>query len=420
MKPIPTIPTWLVLGISLVFGLQYARAESAGSVPAILEQAALARDWKGVVQYCESNPKCLKSPAVRALLAHACLALNQNDKSLELLQSIGDEAKRREWQRWTQALVKRLPKSAVARYFAADAALRSGRWQEALAGYDAAIRLDKTFAMAWNGRGVAHAYLGDFRAAKRDLKEACRLQPTFADAYASLGTLLVAIEAGPGSLQSYRLALQKSNEFSLVKIGIIIAGLGKSQDAETLAAALKGLLAAAESPPVSSLACANLESMGVRSKGHASQKNSPKSGMSLETRDMVHLDGETLSRGLRRMSTNELRSALDRVRKNADHSERWAGIWSSLNISVLGSGMDLTKWADNSWRDTAGWKKAERLIRKELERRGADPLAGGADTSGVALDQSSGDVGAWPAKKMWFGLLPNVDLPELSVDRPAR
>ena len=58
-----------------------------------------------------------------------------------------------------------------------------GRFEEAIAEYDMAIRLDPQLASAYVNRGKAHNELGQYHLAIRDLDEAVRLDPQLILAY---------------------------------------------------------------------------------------------------------------------------------------------------------------------------------------------------------------------------------------------
>lgn len=60
-----------------------------------------------------------------------------------------------------------------------------GRREEAIAEYDAAIRLNPQIADAYYNRGVAYANLGEHQQAIEDYNEALRLDPQDAQAYAN-------------------------------------------------------------------------------------------------------------------------------------------------------------------------------------------------------------------------------------------
>ena len=59
----------------------------------------------------------------------------------------------------------------------------------AIADYDAAIRLDPKYALAYNHRGEAYIDKGDYARAIADLDEAIRLDPKYAHAYTNRGVV---------------------------------------------------------------------------------------------------------------------------------------------------------------------------------------------------------------------------------------
>ncbi len=62
-----------------------------------------------------------------------------------------------------------------------------GEFEAALEDFDLAIRLDKGYDEAYNGRGWASYKLGDCEAALEDFDQAIALNPDYADAYAGRG-----------------------------------------------------------------------------------------------------------------------------------------------------------------------------------------------------------------------------------------
>lgn len=65
--------------------------------------------------------------------------------------------------------------------------LEQGRYEEAIAEFDEAIRLDPTLAPAYSNRGGAYSNLGQYQRAIEDYDEAIRLDPQHAPAYSDRG-----------------------------------------------------------------------------------------------------------------------------------------------------------------------------------------------------------------------------------------
>lgn len=59
-----------------------------------------------------------------------------------------------------------------------------GRWEQAIAEYNEALRLDPQHARAYNKRGIAYDGPGEHQRAIEDYNEAIRLDPQDAQAYA--------------------------------------------------------------------------------------------------------------------------------------------------------------------------------------------------------------------------------------------
>ena len=90
--------------------------------------------------------------------------------------------------------------SSQGHFNAGDALKREGRFEEAIAQYNEAIRLEPQDAQAHNNRGTTYLRLGQVERAIQDLDEAIRIDPQYAQpysnrgvAYASLGQLERAI-----------------------------------------------------------------------------------------------------------------------------------------------------------------------------------------------------------------------------------
>ena len=67
------------------------------------------------------------------------------------------------------------------------------KWNEAIAEYDEAIRLDPKLAQAYYNRGNAYANLGQHQRAIQDYDEAIRLDPKLAPAYGNRAVAYTAL-----------------------------------------------------------------------------------------------------------------------------------------------------------------------------------------------------------------------------------
>ena len=96
--------------------------------------------------------------------------------------------------------------TAVAHYNRANALARSGRWRDAISGYDSALGLDAAFANAWLNRGNVLSDHGAFEAALQSYDEAIRLDAG-ASAFNNRGNTLRRMKRFGPALQSFDRAL---------------------------------------------------------------------------------------------------------------------------------------------------------------------------------------------------------------------
>lgn len=156
-----------------------------------VECCVLAADWPKVARTYESGDSSRRAPVRQMLYAFACLHLNRNNDALVVLTSTGDPNSLWTWSRWTESLVQRHPANAVAQLLRGDAAARLRQFDSALRCYDEALRLQSDLTLARVAHGVAQAGLDRRQEAYEDLQTACAARPPLAEAYASLGTLII-------------------------------------------------------------------------------------------------------------------------------------------------------------------------------------------------------------------------------------
>lgn len=137
-------------------------------------------DWAAIERAAASAPE--SSPAVRDYLrAHALLDANRNDAAACLFASLEQPATVASWDAWTRAWAGE-GASPAGLYLRGDALARLGRFELALAQFDAAIAADRKQYLAYNARGVLRALLGRYDDANADFASAAAANPAFADA----------------------------------------------------------------------------------------------------------------------------------------------------------------------------------------------------------------------------------------------
>ena len=82
------------------------------------------------------------------------------------------------------------------------------RYEEALAAYDQAIRLDPNYAKAYNGKGVALRDLKRYEEALAAFEHAIRLNPNDANAYHGKGNALSELKRYQEAEQAFEKARQ--------------------------------------------------------------------------------------------------------------------------------------------------------------------------------------------------------------------
>ncbi len=104
-----------------------------------------------------------------------------------------------------------------------------GRYEEALACYDRALRLKPDVPQWLSHRGNALRNLGRFDEAEADLRRALRLRPDFAGAHFDLGNVLYSLGRTAEALESYRAALRLQPDMPRVSFRLSLALLKAGQ-----------------------------------------------------------------------------------------------------------------------------------------------------------------------------------------------
>ena len=412
-----------ILGLVL-FGLS-AEADPAREMSS-LEQALLSEDWAKVVEKCDNPSQLSKEPVMRAILGHACLALNRNNQSLDMFRSVAPKDDQMQWENWTRDFTSRADKSPLSHYLYADALARSDNWDGAIRENSAALRLRKDYALALNARGVAYACTGAFKQALDDFEAACNAKPGLADAHANLGTVLIIKEAASGALEQFELALRSSPSFALAQNGQGCARLGYSRDEETLTKALADFALALRCESSKTMAEANIELVRHLYVGEGTEDSTVK-GTTMNAQDIFSIrqtkGPEAARNAFNSQPLPTQQKITSEARFNAQLDAAKAAIGGfrtdqSINVGLKAGPVggeagarlrvDPSGFRAQSLQSEQVWKEVS--ILGKVDPTGM-AIPGGGDTAGAALAQSVGDIGPWPAKNTCFGLFPNVPLP---------
>ena len=116
----------------------------------------------------------------------------------------------------------------------ADALLRAGREEAALARLDTVLARDPVHQpRAWHNKGILHLRLGQPEAAAFAFTEAARLDPDLVDAHIQLGTLLLAQEAYEAAARRFYLAIvaDPADPAGYGSLGMLFLQLGETERA---------------------------------------------------------------------------------------------------------------------------------------------------------------------------------------------
>jgi Flp pilus assembly protein TadD len=132
-----------------------------------------------------------------------------------------------------EAALRLRPRYAEAHSNLGVALMALGRHEEAIAQYQAALAIWPEYAAAHNNLGVALASTGDTEGAIRHYREALRIRPDDAEAHNNLGKAFSASGQGDLALEQYRKAvrLAPSRPEARVDLGLALAAAGRRREA---------------------------------------------------------------------------------------------------------------------------------------------------------------------------------------------
>ncbi len=127
-------------------------------------------------------------------------------------------------------LVFRISSSAVAE---GDRLFKAGKYEEALAHYEKAIKLSSKPATAWTAKGVALKRLGDFGGALRCHNTAIKLNPRNEIAWCNKGDLMFRLNKYDAALECYDNALDLNQKYAIAwnNKGTTLARMGRYKEA---------------------------------------------------------------------------------------------------------------------------------------------------------------------------------------------
>ncbi len=203
-----------VLMLVLVFAV--APAFSQESYETKIKQAILAEDWDKVVKVGrEWQPSEADAPIANWLLGYAGLATGNYQLSARSFLQLGQPGTPERLLVWAKQLADQNQTDAVARMLKGDALARSGKYEEALAALDEAIRLEPQSALLYNVRGVVRVLADKVDEAAGDFEKAIELAPNFTDALTNIGILRLIEGDFIGALEYLNKVIRLCPNFSL-------------------------------------------------------------------------------------------------------------------------------------------------------------------------------------------------------------
>lgn len=385
-----------------------------------MEADLLRGDWQAVMKHCQAcDPnEMARSPILRGIYGHACLALNHNEESILHLLSLTTDPNLPRWGQWATDLVARFPANAVALYLKGDSQARQGSWREAVGTYSMTLRqidemrasgkdpdnprdyrlalrnMDGALvkAMNLNARGVAHACRQETVEALKDLEDACLLTPCFVDAYVNLGAFLVQEEAPEGAMAAFEKALGCAPESPLALVGRGCARYG-CRDPENLGKAVHDFASATAYPSVAGLACQNMTQVLDELAGGNAGTSADDAKMSLKT-------------------NSELLDDMYKMQQNIAHNERTLQVLPFVpDLRISNVGWDPARIRENTLRNLEQQKEQFADMKRELQNRGFTTVERGLRTRDIENEQA--DRGHWRVTT-WFGLFPGMSLSDVT------
>ena len=214
--------------VALLVATAVFQAQAADKVPAVppdVEKAVLAEDWAKVAELIGEVKPETPSPQ-RLIHGHAYLALNRNNESLVLFLGAAAPGDMESWQTYAQDLRAANPNTAVADYFVGDGLARVGKYDEAMAAFDAGLAKSPTHVLLLNAKGVCLARAGRLAEAKEYFEVVARPENRLADAHANLGWHWIQRgEAAEAAIAHFDAALSHNQCFTLALLGRNEAGL---------------------------------------------------------------------------------------------------------------------------------------------------------------------------------------------------
>jgi len=193
------------------------------------KRAILAEDWGKIADLLNEVNTKTKSPVLRYIKGHACLATNRNNESLSLFFMMSREDLKK-WAEWCEAFVSQNKTKSIAYYFLGDIYSRVGALDQALKHFSKAIEIDKENYLAWNALGVISTLRKNYNNAIEDFNKAANINPDFNDVNNNLGMMRIRQGQGrKGAIAKFRSVIESDQGHALAHHGLGCLELLKAQ-----------------------------------------------------------------------------------------------------------------------------------------------------------------------------------------------
>ncbi|MCK5124811.1 MAG: tetratricopeptide repeat protein [candidate division Zixibacteria bacterium] len=171
--------------------------------------------WEKIYASIKSDSIRVDDPVSRMLIGHACLATMRNYGASKMFTTLESKEDISAWLNFTGNLAEKNPDNDIAVYLKADGLLRTGKYDEAIAGFDKAIELNKMLTIAYYQRGNIYELANkNLSNAIADYKNVLQINPRFARAYLNLGNVFHEKGNLQTALDYYAEAIKADSQFA--------------------------------------------------------------------------------------------------------------------------------------------------------------------------------------------------------------
>jgi len=207
---------------ALLVTQSYAASNAEKSTLSNAEEDALfAENWELLVTLLNKVSKEKLSPIQRFLKAHACLATNRNNESIQLFAEL--TLKDLETlQKWNTDVLNKTSNKSLVNYFLGDIHAKGMDNKNAIKYFSLSISQNPKNYLAYNARGVVNIIDEKYDDAVGDLLKAESFNKKFADSYNNLAMMNIRKKNGVigNSINNFDIVLKLNPEFALAYHGM--------------------------------------------------------------------------------------------------------------------------------------------------------------------------------------------------------